>query len=409
MTRGVAFVRRSISPHNPPVKIVHVITRLIVGGAQENTVLTCEGLHARGHDITLISGPTTGPEGRLVERARAGGYRFIELPPLVRPVKPFLDWAATRELTRRYRDLAPDVVHTHSSKAGILGRFAADRARVPAILHTIHGMSFNRTQPWLVRKGYATLERWAARRTHRIAAVADAMIEQTVSAGVCPREKLVTVYSGMEVERFDPAAYEPASKRASIGVKPDEILVATVARLFQKKGYEQLIPIMAKAAARNPSLRFLWIGDGAQRADYERELHRLGLASRTILTGLVPPGDIPGWLSACDLLAHTSQWEGLPRAVVQALLMRRPAIAFDIDGTPEVVLDGVTGRLIRLGDEGGFVSALLELSADAEARARMGAAGRAHCLERFDHRRMVDTLERLYAEMLDQVRAGSRR
>jgi glycosyltransferase involved in cell wall biosynthesis len=386
--------------NNASVHIVHVITRLIVGGAQENTLLTCEGLHGRGYQVTLISGPARGPEGSLVERARHGGYRFIEMPELIRAVNPWYDARARRHLEIDFRHFKPDVVHTHSSKAGIVGRFAAHDAAVPVVVHTIHGMSFNRTQSWPVRKLYAWLEWMAARRSHAIVAVADAMIEQSAAAGICPREKMTTIYSGMEVGDFTPTRYDRDAIRRSWGVSEGEIVVGTVARLFRRKGYEQLLPIMAAAARRDPRLRFVWIGNGAQRPEYETDLGRRGLSKRTTLAGLVLPERIPELLAGLDILAHTSQWEGLPRAVVQSLLMRVPAVAFDIDGTPEVVLDGRTGRLVRLGDTDGFVDALVSLADDAEARRRMGAAGRAHCLERFDWRRMVDALERLYHRLV---------
>lgn len=381
--------------------ICHIITRLIIGGAQENTLLTCEGLHARGHDVTLISGPTVGPEGDLAPRARAGGYRFIELPELIRAVNPWYDARARRELRAQLTRLSPDVVHTHSSKAGIVGRFAAADARVPIVVHTIHGMSFNRTQPWHVRRLYAWLERLAARRTHAIVTVADAMIEQSVAAGVAPRRKFRTIYSGMEIERFTPGRPDRASVRREWGLRDgeDAIVVGTIARLFRNKGYEQLLPIMARAAAREPRLRFVWVGDGAQRGVYEAELRRLGLRERTHLAGLVSPDEIPRMIAGFDILAHTSQWEGLPRAVVQALLMQTPAVAFALDGTPEVVLDGRTGRLVAAGDQAGFADALVELARDAELRERLGKAGRAHCLERFDWRHMVDRLETLYEEL----------
>lgn len=393
------MTRPAGAPIMPPMHVCHVITRLIVGGAQENMILTCEGLHQRGYRVTLISGPTRGPEGSLVQRARQGGYTFVELPELIRAVNPWMDFRARRYLAMEFRRLRPDVVHTHSSKAGILGRLAAHDARVPIIVHTIHGMSFNRTQPWLVRRVYAAMEWWAARRSNAIITVADAMIEQSVAAGICPRHKLRTVYSGMEVEQFTPCAEHRRAVRRGWGVSDDDIVVGTCARLFRRKGYEQLIPIMAAAAQREPRLRFVWIGDGAQRAEYEAELARRGLADRTILTGLMPPTEVPRLLAGCDILAHTSQWEGLPRVVVQALLMQVPPVAFDIDGTPEVVLDGRTGRLVPLNDLDAFVAALCELAADADARRRLGHAGRELCLERFDWRRMVDQLEALYGEL----------
>ena len=165
------------------MRIVHVITRLIVGGAQENTILSCEGLHALGHEVHLLSGPTTGPEGSLVKRAAAGGYAFEEIPHLVRAIHPLSDIRATLHLSRRFEELRPDVVHTHSSKAGILGRIAARRANVPCIVHTIHGMSFNRTQPRIVRRAYAGAEAFCADSCQSIVTVADAMTRQALAAG----------------------------------------------------------------------------------------------------------------------------------------------------------------------------------------------------------------------------------
>ncbi len=389
--------------------ICHVITRLIVGGAQENTLLTCEGLHQRGYRVTLISGPTRGPEGSLTARAQKGGYEFIELRELIRPVNPWMDLRARRYLCMEFQRLRPDVAHTHSSKAGIVARLAAHDARVPIILHTVHGMSFNRTQSWVTRRAFAWLERMAAKRSHAIVTVADAMIEQSVAAGICPRERMLTICSGMEIGQFTPTNYDRRAIRQQWGAAEDQVVVGTVARLFRRKGYEQLIRIMAEAARREPRLRFVWIGDGVQRGEYEAELSRLGLRERTTLAGLVPPADVPRLLAGCDILAHTSQWEGLPRAVVQALLMQVPAIAFDIDGTPEVVVDGHTGRLVPLNNLDAFAAALCELAGDAELRQRLGRAGREHCLERFDWRRMVDQLEELYLRLAARREEVARR
>lgn len=382
------------------MRICHVITRLIIGGAQENTLLTCEGLQQRGHEVTLISGPTTGPEGSLVERARAGGYRYIELPELQRSINPWSDARAVRELAATYADLKLEIVHTHSSKAGIVGRFAAKRARVPIVVHTIHGMSFNRTQPWYVQAAYSFLERRAARNADAIVSVADAMTEQSIAARIAPRAKFSTVYSGMEIGSFTPAAQQRDATRAAWGVAADDVVVAVVARLFRNKGYEQLIPIMEAATRQEPRLRFVWVGDGAQRGEYEAELRRRGIADRTTLVGLVPPAEIPRLLAGADILAHASQWEGLPRAVVQALLMCVPAVAFAIDGTPEVVINDRTGYALPLGDEHAFATRLVELARDADRRKQMGVAGRELCRDRFDWRVMVNQLEALYERLV---------
>lgn len=378
------------------MRIVHIITRLIVGGAQENTILSCEGLHARGHDVTLIAGPTTGPEGSLVARAQSGGYAYIECPDLSRAVRVVQDCRAMRRLRSMLRDLKPDIVHTHSSKAGILGRVAASHADVAGIVHTVHGMSFNRTQPALLRAAYAAAERYCARSTVRIVCVADAMRDQMLAARVGHARQFVTVRSGMETAAYDPALYDRAAIRRAWGADDASIVIGTVARLFRNKGYEQLIEIMSRAVREAPALKFVWIGDGAQRSDYEDELERRGLRSRVTITGLVAPGEIPRLLSGIDVLAHASQWEGLPRAAVQSLLMEKPVVSFDIDGAPEVVVPDETGALAPLNDMDAFAAALVRLARDPALRSRLGRTGRARCLHAFDHHRMVEQLEAVY-------------
>lgn len=380
------------------MKVCHIITRLIVGGAQENTLLTCRGLAERGHDVTLITGPDAGPEGSLLEEAREGGYRVEVLNSLRRAIRLREDLRARRELAAMIRETGADIVHTHSSKAGILGRLAARDAGTRGIVHTIHGMSFNRTQPRIVRAAYAAAERYCARFTHRIITVADAMIEQAVAARVAPRDRFITVYSGMRTEWYDPAKYDREAIRRSWGVGQDDVVAATVARLFRNKGYEQLIPAMADAAAKVPSLRFVWIGDGAQRGDYERELAARKIRDRVHLTGLVEPRRVAELLAGADLLVHASQWEGLPRAAVQAALLTLPVISFAIDGAPEVVIPDQTGVLVPLNDIPLLAAAMVELATDTGKRDHFGANGRALCRGRFDHRRMVEQIEAVYRE-----------
>lgn len=381
------------------MRIVHVITRLIIGGAQENTILSCAGLQERGHELHLLSGPTTGPEGSLVDQARRGPYAFEECPDLLRQVSPIHDWRAMRALRWRFEQLRPDVVHTHSSKAGVLGRIAARQARVPLIVHTIHGMSFNRTQSRPVQMAYATAERYCAKRCHAIVSVADAMTAQALAAGIGRPEQYETIRSGMRVEDFDPAAHDPAAIRRQWGVADESVVVGTVARLFFNKGYEQLIEIMALALAEQPNLHFVWVGDGAARGAYEAELSRRGLRGHVTLTGLLPPAEMPRVLAGIDILAHTSQWEGLPRAVVQALLMGKPAVSFDIDGAPEVVRPGETGELAPLNDTRAFTTALVGVACDRRRRSEYGRNGRRLCLVEFDYRMMVEKLDRLYRRL----------
>ncbi len=382
------------------LNICHVITRLIVGGAQENTVLTCRGLHARGHKVTLIAGPETGPEGSLWDHARSVGCGVRTVDSLRRAVRPFEDRNAWCELVDFLRGVQPDIVHTHSSKAGVIGRSAAVAAGVPVVVHTIHGMSFNRTQSWWVRLLYRALERHAAKQTHKFITVADAMIEQAVAARIAPRDRFVTIRSGLEVERFAPSKESRRRSRAEWGVKEDEVVVGTIARLFANKGYEEIIAAMPEAVARASRVRFVWVGDGANRELYERRLEELGLRDRVTLAGLVPPQRVGSVIAGFDILLHASRWEGLPRAVVQGLLTEVPAISFDNDGAPEVVQPDRTGILVRSGDVSGLSEAIVALAGDPQRRRRLGACGREHCIHDFDWRLMVEQIEALYMQLM---------
>ncbi len=384
------------------MRICHVITRLIVGGAQENTILTCKGLAARGHEVTLITGAETGPEGSLHAEAEASGAVVKVVEDLVRRPSPIRDWRCARTLKRMFAEGRFDVVHTHSSKAGILGRWAASR-QSRLVLHTIHGLSFNRTQSSLRRWFYRAMERKAARWTDGFVTVADAMTDQAVEAGIAPRDRFTTVYSGMKTEQFRPDPERRRAVRAAWGIGPSEVVVGTVARMFRNKGYEELIPALVPAVANTRSLRFVWVGDGAQRNQYERSVREAGMADHVRFVGLVRPDEVPGLISGFDLLVHASRWEGLPRSVVQSLLTGVPAISFDVDGAPEVIEDGVTGRLVGLGDSAGLAGAIVGLAGAPGLRSRMGAEGRRLCLERFDAERMVDALESLYVSLSRDV------
>jgi len=388
------------------MKICHIITRLIIGGAQENTVLSCRGLAGKGHDVTLIAGPETGPEGSLWDAAHSSRARIISLPALRRAIRPLDDVHAYYHLIDHFRSIAPDVVHTHSSKAGILGRAAAARAGVPLIVHTIHGMSFNRTQSWPVRAVYRALEQEAAAVTDKIVTVADALIDQAVACGLAPRNQFITIRSGLEVDCFAPNPEMRRHVRAEWGVSEGEVVVGTVARLFENKGYEDIIAAMPEAARLDSRLRFVWVGDGAHREKYRRELLRLGLLDRVRMVGLVPPAEVARLMNGFDFLVHASRWEGLPRAVVQALLTGVPCVSYDNDGAPEVVIPNETGLLVPLGDIALLSDSMIRLAGDQQWRRHLGFRGRERCLHEFDWRVMVEKLESLYFSLQRRQVAG---
>ena len=388
------------------MKIVHVITRLILGGAQENTLLTVEGLHHRyGDDVTLITGPAEGPEGDLFRRAEEQGLRVELSPHLIRAVSPATDWKAYRELRRSIRRLAPDVVHTHSSKAGIVGRAAAWREHVPAVVHTIHGLPFGPFESPARNRLYIGLERWAARRCHAIVSVCDAMTRQALAAGVGRPEQFTTVYSGMDADAFLHPLRGRDEVRRELGLAPEHVAFATVARLFELKGHDDIIAVAPAVLRQNPNVRFVWIGDGILRRQLEEELERKGIRHAFILTGLVAPDQIPNLLNGVDAVVHPSLREGLARVLPQALLVGRPAISYDVDGAREVVTPE-TGVLLPPRDLPGLERAVLQLAADPGLRERLGAEGRRRFADQFRHETMTAQLRSLYERILAGRPAG---
>ena len=385
------------------MRIVHVITRLILGGAQENTLLTVEGLHHRhGDDVTLITGPAEGPEGDLFGRAEAQGLKVELMPELVRAVRPSTDLRAYRLLRRAFRRLRPDVVHTHSSKAGIVGRAAAWHERVPAVVHTVHGLPFGPSEsPWKNRL-YVALERSAARRCHAIVSVCDAMTEQSLAAGVGRPEQYQTVYSGMDVEAFLSPPRPRDEVRRELGLADDEVAFGTVARLFERKGHDDILAAAPAVLAANPKVRFVFIGDGVLRDRLIAATERMGLRHAFHFVGLVPPGRIPELLGALDGVVHPSLREGLARVLPQALLTGRPVISYDVDGAREVVLPE-TGILLKPRDTAGLAAAVLRLAADPALRDAMGREGRRRFAHQFRHETMTDQLRALYERLLGEV------
>ena len=385
------------------MKIVHVITRLIIGGAQENTLLTVEGLHHRhGDDVTLISGPAIGPEGDLFARAKSQGLKVMVMPELVRDLDPLTDFRAYRRLREVFRELKPEVVHMHSSKAGIIGRAAAWDEKIPAVVHTIHGLPFGPSESRLRNILYTQLERWAAKRCHAIVSVCDAMTDQALAAGVGRREQFQTVYSGMDVDAFLNPPRGRDEVRRELGLLDHEVAFATVARLFERKGHDDLLAAAPKILEANPNVRFVWIGDGILRDRLVADTERLGLRDAFHFVGLVPPERIPELLGAIDAVVHPSLREGLARVLPQALLVGRPVISYDIDGAREVCLPE-TGILLMPRDIPGMTEAILRLASDPELRRSLGAEGRRRFAHQFRHETMTSELRSLYERLLHRA------
>lgn len=392
------------------MRISHVITRLIVGGAQENTVASVLGLARRpGFQVDLIAGPTEGREGSLESVLGEGsGVPLTLVPSLVRPVSPFKDFRALIRLAALFRKQQSDVVHTHSGKAGFVGRLAARIAGVPIIVHTIHGPSFGSFQSSTANAAFRTAERIAGAVTDHFVVVAHAMSEMSLGAGIKEPGDYTRILSGFDLDPYIHSRRDDDFRR-ELGFLPGDFVIGKLARLTELKGHDDLLDAAASLVRRIPSARFLFIGDGAWWGRLRRKAEDLGLAKHVVFRGLIPPGEVPRHLAQLDALVHLSRREGLPRALPQALAAGVPVVAYDCDGAREICLDGRTGFLISPGDLQSLVGKLSELAGNPILRRQMGEHGRALVEELFPVERMVDELAGLYLKLAEQRSESGRK
>jgi glycosyltransferase involved in cell wall biosynthesis len=384
----------------PAMRVCHVITRLIVGGAQENTLASVVGLRRLpGYEcVDLVSGPEAGAEGSLHEQARRDGVEPVWLKSLCRSIHPLHDALAFAELARLFRRGCYDIVHTHSGKAGFLGRLAARAAGVPAVVHTVHGPSFGPFQGATANAALTFAERVAGQVTTRFVSVADAMSRLYLDAGIGRAEDYVTIRSGFDVAAFADARPD-AALRSQLGGGP---VVAQMARLFELKGWDLFFE-MARAL---PEARFLVIGDGPWRGKLEAWAAEPALRGRICFAGLVSPAEVPRWIASVDVVVHLSTREGLPRAAAQALAAGKPIVAYPLDGTPEVVVDGESGFLVTPGDGAALVDRVRRLLRDPALADSMGRRGQARVLEEFAVETMVRRLDGLYRSLVSKCNLG---
>jgi glycosyltransferase involved in cell wall biosynthesis len=384
------------------MRVTHIITRLVIGGAQENTLATVGGLCQLDNvEVKLISGPTTGPEGSLEDEARKIPDLLTIVPELVRPVHPLKDLIALNKLEKLIRAQNPDIVHTHSGKAGILGRLAAQRAQVPIIIHHIHGPSFGPFQGRLANFVFKAAEKKAAKFTDHFFCSANAMTKLYLAAGIGDPDMYTRLFSGFRLSPFVEATNDLAL-RAKLGLAPEHFVIGKVARLFWLKGHADMVTAFAKVVGQMPSARLLLVGDGLLRSEIEQQVNALGLKGKVIFAGLVAPAEVARYIGIMDCVAHLSWREALSRALPQALAAGKPVVAYDFDGADEICQENQTGFLVRSGDTGRAAERLLQLAKDPLLRERLGQTGQAFVLKNFSTQKMVTDQYALYRRLADE-------
>ncbi len=379
-------------------RVAHVITRLVRGGAQENTFHTVRLHRADRFEADLIAGPPLGAEGSLEESVRAAGVEIIREPYLLRKVAPVRDMLAVRRLTRLFRQRRYDIVHTHTSKAGYVARLAAKRAGVPIIVHTPHGNIFHGYfGPWPTRL-FVTLERRAAAWTDRIIELTERGIEECLAEGLGVREQYVSIFSGIDFTPYEAARAARGKTRRVLGVEDDEILVGGVGRLEPIKGFEYFVEAARRVVPAGRNVRFALAGQGSE----ERGLRERAASLGDRFAFLGHRNDVPALMAAFDVLVVPSINEGMGRVILEAAAAGTPSIASDIGGIPEMIDDAKTGVLVPPKDADAIASVLLELARAPQRLRTMGDAARARAVPRYSVEEMVARVESLYETLIQE-------
>jgi glycosyltransferase involved in cell wall biosynthesis len=382
-----AATGRDRTDHRDPgqARVLHVITHLDYGGAQSNTLLTVAGLDRGRWRVDLLGGP-----GPLEPEARVAADRCIVLPYFRRSLYSLADLRAAAALWRQVRNY--DLVHTHGSKAGVIGRLVARMRRV-AVVHTVHGFPVHDHMPPRRRQALLAVERVVARCSDAIVCVCEANAAEALALGIARPDQLRVVVSGVPSEQVRSGAGEQV--RRELGIPAEAPAVGTITRLMDQKAPLDFVAAARRVVEARPDSHVLLVGDGPLRDQVVAaaagipRLHLLGYRT-----------DVPDLLAAVDVVAFSSLWEGLGRALTEAVLVGKPVVATAVNGVPDLVVDGETGYLTRAGRPDELAGRILDVLALPDRGAAMGAAGAARVAGRFDVGQMVDGLDALYMEIL---------
>jgi len=397
-----AFGRRWHSFVPERVKVLRVIARLNVGGPALHVAYLTAGLADRGYETLLVAGTVARGEESMAYVAQQRGVRIETLDELHREVAPLRDARAILRLARLIRRERPTILHTHTAKAGAVGRLAAllaGDARPPVIVHTFHGHVLSGYFSAPATLGFRVLERWLAKMTTALIAVSPEVRDDLVGLGVAPTSKFRIVRLGIELD--ERVATDLDGRRATrdlLGISPDAFVVGWVGRMTAVKRIRDVLGAFRGLLDRGVDGYLLLVGDGPDRTQAERSAHELGIARRCLFLGY--QDDVAALYDAIDVLLLPSANEGTPVSVIEALAAERPAVATRVGGVPDVIRDGVDGYLVDPGDIDELAERLARLARNPLERAKMGAAGRARVLERYTVARLVEDTDELYRSLL---------
>jgi glycosyltransferase involved in cell wall biosynthesis len=392
-----------------PIRVLRVIARLNVGGPALHVSYLARGLAGRGYETTLVAGDVGRGEESMAFVAEQAGVDVVRLPGLSRELSPLRDLVATVRLAGMIRRLRPDIVHTHTAKAGAVGRVAALLAgrRRPVVVHTFHGHVLRGYFGTAGSLLFRAIETVLGRFTDSLVAVSPEVRDELVSMGVAPASRFSVVRLGIELQPRVRCEDEPAALRHRYGIGPDRFVVGWFGRMTAVKRTEDLLDALAALRERGIDALLLLVGDGTDRERLEQLAHGRGLAKSCLFAGYQE--DVAPWYAVCDAVVLTSANEGTPVTIIEALAAGRPVVATNVGGVRDVVDEGVSGFLVRSGDTHAIAERLEMLARDPERRSAMGEAGRTRVLERYAVSRLVDDVDALYRDLLATTSETSRR
>ena len=381
------------------IKVLHPITRLIIGGAQENTMLTANHLNKNKWHVDIISGTQTGSEGSIIDEIKQRNINLFLEPTLVREINPLKDFLSLFRLIRLIKKQKYDIVHTHSSKAGIIGRWAAWVAGVPIIVHTVHGWGHHDQQSPIIRKFYILLEKLTLKITDKLIVVSHKNIDKGLKDGIGTYKDYSVIRSGIELDSFGNPKIDKITMRKKLGIPEDSIVIGTVIRLSPQKAPLDFIKAAGILASKVNNIYFVIVGDGPLRDNVIKAAKDNDIYDRLIMTGL--RRDIPEVMNCFDIFVLSSLWEGLPRVIPQAMATGLPVVATAIDGSAEIVKDSQNGLLVQAGKPESIADAVSKIFENPELKAVLKQEA-LKTVDEYSAEKMVDNIDSLYEKLLNK-------
>ena len=376
------------------LKVLHIITHFALGGATEIALSLCRQVNSDRFECSILCGMTAGNEQSLIQDAINGGIPVAEVQSLRRDIAPASEFRAYLDLTEWLRRNPCDIVHTHGSKAGVLGRMAAAKAGVPVIIHTIHGWGHHDHMALPIQQLYIIMERRAARLTDSLLAVSNANKIKGLADKIGTPSQYEVVYNGIHVARYRDIKVDTISLRQTLRLPQESPIVGTVSRLALQKAPQDFLQVASLVHARYPTVKFVFVGGGPLQSEFEQGIRERELEGVVYFLGYRE--DVPVLLQLFDIFLLTSLWEGLPLVIQQAMCAGLPTVATAVDGTPEVVTPGETGFLAAPHDCAAMSDHVLTLLEQPELRARMGANAQNRIDPMFSDHTMIRRIEEIY-------------